>query len=86
MHSLAERWTSPRCKRERLPWGNVIRNNLAVDCDDWLHAGGDAKKIIDRFTFENNLVLKGKAPGFKPIPFERIGLYKDEYRPNVEAR
>ncbi len=90
-----------------LPLGNVIRNNLAVDCDDWLH--GDAKKIIDRFTFENNLVLKGedpgfvdraggdfrlkpnsivhkKLPGFKPIPFERIGLYKDEYRPNVEAR
>jgi hypothetical protein len=27
-----------------------------------------------------------KVPGFKPIPFERIGLYANELRPDVPAR
>ena len=27
-----------------------------------------------------------KIPGFKPIPFEKIGLYQDEYRRELPAK
>jgi hypothetical protein len=32
------------------------------------------------FTLRKDALLLKKVPGFEPIPFEKIGLYKDEYR------
>ena len=38
----------------------------------------DAKGLNS--ALRSNAVVYEKIPGFQPIPFERIGLYVDEYR------
>ena len=38
------------------------------------------------FRMKNDAPVFTKVPGFKPIPFERIGLYANEFRPTVPAR
>jgi len=34
----------------------------------------------ENFTLKNDSVVFEKLPDFKPIPFEKIGLQRDEYR------
>ena len=38
------------------------------------------------FQFKADSVVWTKIPGFKRIPFERIGLYTDEYRKTLPVR
>ncbi|MCH2373780.1 MAG: right-handed parallel beta-helix repeat-containing protein, partial [Planctomycetes bacterium] len=44
----------------------------------------DAKGL--NFALRSNAVVYEKIPGFQPIPFERIGLYVDEYRIELPLR
>lgn len=44
----------------------------------------DAKK--GDFTLPKDALLLKELPAFEPIPFEKIGLFKDEYRTELPAR
>ena len=37
------------------------------------------------FRLRDDSVVYEKVPGFKPIPFERIGLYRDAFRKQLPA-
>ena len=47
-----------------LPLGNVIRQNLAVDCRKWLDTDRDVQQHMDRVDVTDNLVLEDEDPGF----------------------
>jgi hypothetical protein len=32
------------------------------------------------FMLKSNSIVFEKIPGFQPIPFDKMGLYKDKYR------
>ena len=38
---------------------------------------------VGDFTLKSDARLLKEMPGFKPIPFDKIGLYKDEYRTTI---
>jgi hypothetical protein len=59
----------------------VIEQNLETDDDPGFPdlAGGNLRLRADSVVF-------ARLPGFAPIPFEKIGLYADEYRPSVPAK
>jgi hypothetical protein len=38
----------------------------------------DMKK--GNFMLKSNSIVFEKIPGFQPIPFDKMGLYKDKYR------
>ena len=58
--------------------GKYIRfqDNLVLDGEN----PGFVDPAAGDFTLKPTSVVFKKIPGFKPIPFEKIGLYKDEYR------
>lgn len=80
------------------PKGNIIRRNINWD-GKWLNIYDRAKPLVKfednliytdpGFVDANNydFSLKSDSPaykiGFKPIPFEKIGPHKDEYRKSV---
>jgi len=35
------------------------------------------------FQLKGDSIVYQKIPGFKKVPFEKIGLYKDEYRNSI---
>jgi len=62
------------------PWDtpeyhNVLANNLHTEED----AGFVDEENLDLRLREDSIIYRS-LPGFKPIPFEKIGLYKDEFR------
>jgi hypothetical protein len=60
----------------------TLRDNVEVTLEDmgFLNASQlDFRMKVDAPVFT-------KVPGFKPIPFEKIGLYSNEYRPSVPPR
>ena len=88
--------------RRDVPSGNVIENNVTVNCKQPLHFSAKPAELAFS-TLRDNLVLTEqeaafvnpekldfrlrpdsavfqKLPAFQPIPFEQIGLIKDEYR------
>lgn len=59
-----------------------VQNNISLTLEDagFVNiARGDFHLRADSAVFQ-------KLPGFKPIPFEKIGLYLDEYRTKLPAR
>jgi hypothetical protein len=78
---------------------NVVTRNLIYKCGAFIGRGeavqSDNIVTNDEPGFVNessgNYLLKDdswvytKIPGFKKIPFDKIGLYKDKYRKNIPA-
>ncbi|MCY3022206.1 MAG: hypothetical protein NTW87_24610 [Planctomycetota bacterium] len=68
-------------KKEELQYSTVGENLDLSDAD----AGfADASRLD--FTLKNDSPVFKKLPGFKAIPFEKIGLYRDDYRAEVPVR
>ncbi|NQU44638.1 hypothetical protein HQ520_15210 [bacterium] len=82
------------------PKGNVIRKNVAWRCEKWgrlegeyailennLKADGDPGFVDaegrDFRLREDSEVLK-KIPGFTALPIDEMGLYRDQWRQEVE--
>ncbi len=74
---------------------NLIRSNLVYECDEFLRRDSSRNKMQDNLLTRENPGFADAAAGdfslakispalkeinFEPIPFERIGLYCDEYR------
>jgi hypothetical protein len=57
------------------------KDNLITDADPgFINAG-----VMD-FRLRDDSVVLQKVPGFEKIPFDRIGLYRDEFRPELPPR
>ena len=54
----------------------TIKNNYKAEEDPFV----DIEKLDFRLKGEKDSIVYKKIPGFERIPFEKIGLYKDEYR------
>ena len=86
-----------------IPKRNIVENNIAAQCDDWLHLPGmdpyvEMNRIGDNLVFEKlsdvgfidaeklNLQLRDNSivyqdlVGFERIPFEKIGMYENNFR------
>jgi hypothetical protein len=75
------KWLNLGGKKEELQYSKIGENLvLAADEDPGFV---DAGRLDFRLR-PDSLILK-KLPAFKPIPFEKIGLYVDEYRPRLPA-
>ncbi len=77
------------------PLGNVVANNVSYR-GSWRDPDKKYVKIADNlitdedpgfvdaanmnFQLRDDSIVYRKIPGFKRIPFDRIGLYRDEYR------
>jgi hypothetical protein len=61
-------------------WQVKPEENLIVD-----HDPGFVDAAGGNFQFKPNAEVFARLPGFKPIPFEKIGLYADELRPRLPA-
>lgn len=78
------------------PSRNTITRNLVCRCTKFIGRGIAFQDIKDNletaedpgfvdpmhgnFGLKDNSIVYKKIPGFEKIPFEKIGLYKDEYR------
>jgi hypothetical protein len=51
-----------------------IEDNLVTDKDP-----GFVDEANMNFQLRNDSIVFRKVPGFKNIPFDKIGLYEDEY-------
>jgi hypothetical protein len=60
----------------------TFRNNFELTIEDM--GFFDAAKLD--FRMRPDAPVFAKVPGFKPIPFEQIGLYANEFRPSVPQR
>ena len=80
------------------PRRNVVHDNLSVRSGDFGEGTNDMKDnlvtdeapgFVDmagmNFQFKADSPVWTKMPGFQRIPFERIGLYTDEYRKVLPA-
>lgn len=83
------------------PKGNVVARNISWG-GQWDEVGSEARPYItflDNCVSEDPLFeeappktfrLRDSSPayrvGFKPIPFEKIGLYEDEYRRGLPSK
>jgi len=56
----------------------TVKNNLQTDDD----VGFVDKAAMD-FRLKKSSIIYEKVPGFEPIPFDKIGLRKDEYREQI---
>lgn len=54
----------------------VFHDNLILEDEDPGFVNRDAKN----FQLKPDSIVYQKIPGFEPIPFDRIGLFQDEYR------
>jgi hypothetical protein len=74
---------------------NLIRSNLVYDCQEFLRRDSGRNKMQDNVITKENPGFADAAAGdftltrispalkqanFEPIPFDRIGLYRDDYR------
>ena len=83
------------------PKGNIVTRNIFVG-DGWNDINRRARKYVilkDNLVSKDphfvtkppeNFQLRNDSPayrlGFKPIPFEKIGLYKDDYRKELPVK
>lgn len=81
------------------PSGNKVVNNICLR-SGWIHGPANLLQIGDNmvtkddpgfrdvnamdFTLTGLAAVQKKLPGFKPIPFEKIGLHRDEYRKAIK--
>jgi len=80
---------------------NLIRSNLVYDCDEFLRRDSGRNKMQDNLVTKEDPGFADAAAGdfslakispalkevdYRPIPFERIGLYLDEYRRVLPAQ
>lgn len=80
---------------------NLIRSNLVYGCDEFLRRDSGRNKMERNVVTKENPGFANAAAGdfrltkispalkeakFEPIPFERIGLYRDEYRKALPAQ
>ncbi|MEM6260030.1 MAG: right-handed parallel beta-helix repeat-containing protein [Planctomycetota bacterium] len=74
--------------------GSTFRDNLAVNCGDNIGTDGLGLTRYDQdpgfvdlakldFRLRDDARVYSDLPGFKPILFEKIGLYKDDYRASL---
>ena len=68
-------------KKEELA-AATLQNNFELTIEDM--GFFNAAKLD--FRMKPDAPVFAKVPGFKPIPFERIGLYTNELRPTVQER
>jgi len=61
-------------------WG-TIKNNWITKEDP-----GFANMAEGDFTLADDSIAYKKIPGFKPLPFSKMGMYKDEYRKKLPAK
>jgi parallel beta-helix repeat protein len=75
--------------------GSTNGQAKAVECKGFANLAGTAEKpaelgFADRaagdFTLRRNARLLKELPAFEKIPFEKIGLFKDEYRRKLPVR
>ncbi len=79
------------------PMNNVVRHNVAYKCRQFLR--GKAKEELNLVTNEDpgfvdaakgdfrlrpDAAVYKKLPDFKPIPFEKIGFYSDQWRNSAD--
>jgi hypothetical protein len=79
---------------------NFIRNNVIYNCGEFLRRESKRNKFSDNLETRDNpgfaapergdFSVRKSAPalartGFKPIPFEKIGLYRDQFRKTLPA-
>jgi hypothetical protein len=82
-------------ERPAEPLGNVIGGNVLVRCnrrpldEQYVKLANNFRTEEDPgfydaagldFRLKSDSVVYEKVEGFEPIPFEKIGLYQDEYR------
>jgi hypothetical protein len=78
--------------------GNIVHDNLSVRSGDFGAGTNDMKDnlvtnedpgFVDEagmnFQLKPDAPVLAKMPGFRPTPFERVGLYIDEHRPVLPA-
>ena len=78
------------------PRRNHALRNVVVNCGAYTDGNWDEKDsfvtpdnpgFVDaaalNFRLRDDSPVFQKIPGFKPIPFDKIGLYRDELRPNL---
>lgn len=81
------------------PRRNLVQDNLSVRSGDFGTGSNEVQGnwvtdedpgFVDgaamNFQLKPDSTVFTKIPGFRPIPFERIGLYVDEYRPILPPR
>ena len=79
---------------------NILSRNLVYKCGAFLDRG--KQELIDNyetqedpgfvdastqnFMLKDNAPVYSKIPGFQKIPFDKIGIYKDEYRKSIAQK
>lgn len=77
------------------PNRNILQRNLIWKCEKFLLRDNGQNQVRDNVTSDNNGYFRNAStgnfrlntahnempPGFTPIPFDKIGLYKDAFRP-----
>lgn len=88
--SVIENNVAVRCKKavgvsakQAELWSCSVRDN--AEFSDKEDPGFVDAKALD-FRLKPDSAIFTKLPGFKPIPFAKIGLYVDEYRSTVPSR
>jgi hypothetical protein len=61
-------------------WQVKPEENLVLD-----HDPGFVDAAHGNFQLKADAEVFARLPGFKPIPFQKIGLYADELRPTLPA-
>ncbi len=76
---------------------NTVSHNLVYRCEEFLRRDRGRTRAIDNFIADEdpgfadaargNFRLDANAvPGFQPIPFDKIGLYRDALRPKLPSK
>ncbi len=78
------------------PKHNHVRRNLAYNCETFLLGKGTAMDNLQTYDDPGFIDVKNEnfglrpdapvykiIPEFEPVPFEKMGLYKDEYRTDL---
>ena len=79
--------------------GNEVRDNVSIRSGDFREDGKELKDnlvmqedpgfvdaVAMNFQLKPDSIVFKKLPGFQKIPFEKIGLYKDECRQTIPQR
>ena len=76
---------------------NTVSHNLVYRCEEFLRRDRGRTKLADNFIVAedpgfadaargNFRIQRNPPPGFRPIPFDQIGLYRDAYRTELPVR
>ena len=76
---------------------NMVSHNLVYRCKEFLRRDRGRTRSVDNFIIGEDpgfadaahgdfRLDDGAVPGFQPIPFEKIGLYRDALRPKLPSR